>query len=96
MSDVVSITNLSRTPLEINKKELENRGLDPNSSRARKIFKDKIIEAMNIDNDLKMSASEGRGWTSKQLLDLGVEGDVSQYKPNPAYEANIKRNKQLK
>ena len=46
-------------------------------------FNEKINEAINIDNDLKMSAEQGYGFNEEQLQDFGITGmDEFGFNPN--------------
>ena len=65
---------------------------DPVDRTARNLFTDKINEARNIDNDLKLSAEKGRGFTDSELAEFGVYGDEGEYTPDPGKASNIERN----
>ena len=58
----------------------------------KKLFQDKINEARNIDNDLRLSAEKGRGFTDSELAKFGVYGDEGEYAPDPGAAINIERN----
>ena len=55
--------------------ELDNNGrIVRATGPLQAIFDKKINEAINIDNDLKMSAEQGYGFNEEQLQDFGITG----------------------
>ena len=48
-------------------------------------FNEKINEAINIDNDLKMSAEQGYGFNEEQLQDFGITG-MDEFGFNPSIQ----------
>ena len=71
------------------------------------LYNRKINEAINIDNDLKMSAEQGYGFNEKQLQNYGIYGmdevggknnkvttSLDDYAPNPQRQGNIQSNKE--
>ena len=64
--------------------ELDNQGrIVRATGPLQAMFDKKINEAINIDNDLKMSAEQGYGFNEEQLQDFGVYGmDEFGFNPN--------------
>lgn len=67
-------------------------GQKPKRFDAQRLFRDKINEARNIDNDLKLSAEQGYGFNESELADFGIYGKENEYTPNPRMAGNIERN----
>ena len=63
-----------------------------NKREAERLFNQKINESRNIDNDLRLSAEKGRGFTDSELAEFGVYGDEGEYTPDPGKASNIERN----
>ena len=63
-----------------------------NKREAERLFNQKINESRNIDNDLRLSAEKGRGFTDSELAEFGVYGDEGEYAPDPGKASNIERN----
>ena len=75
-------------------------------TKLAKFYNDKVNQAVNIDNDLKMPADQGYGFNEEQLQDYGVSGmdefgleggkttttSLDDYAPNPQMAGNIERN----
>ena len=70
--------------LKKNAKQLKKDGLldinwkpsdKPKKFDARRLFNKKINESRNIDNDLRLSAEQGYGFSEDQLYDYGITGD---------------------
>jgi len=74
-------------------------------TKLARLYDKKINEAINIDNDLKMSADQGYGFNEEQLQDYGIYGmedfggkdnkvttSLDDYAPNPQMAGNIERN----
>ena len=55
-----------------NEKQIRRDGL--RDEEVRRLFRDKMIESRNIDNDLRLSAEQGYGFNEDQLYDYGVVG----------------------
>ena len=56
-----------------NEKQIRRDGL--RDEEVRRLFRDKMIESRNIDNDLRLSAEQGYGFDENQLANYGVYGD---------------------
>ena len=74
---------------ELNKKyghgtvKIKNGKVTSFGGDAEGLYNQKINEAINIDNDLKMSAEQGYGFNEEQLQDFGVYGmDEFGFNPN--------------
>ena len=76
--------------LKRNDKQLKKDGY--NKREAERLFNQKINESRNIDNDLRLSAEKGRGFTDSELAEFGVYGDEGEYTPDPGKASNIERN----
>ena len=67
-------------------------GQKPKRFDAQRLFTQKINEARNIDNDLRLSAEKGRGFTDSELAKFGVYGDENEYAPDPGAKLRIENN----
>ena len=67
-------------------------GQRPKKFDAQRLFTQKINEARNIDNDLKLSAEQGYGFDESELAKFGVYGDEGEYAPDIGKAGNIERN----